>query len=288
MMRIAILGANGQLGSDLRKVLDGWDVTAFTRDDFDVTDFARTRAALTKAQPHAIVNTTAYHRVDDCETEAETAYAVNALAVLNLIRVANDIGARLVHFSTDYVFDGGSKAPYTEESAPLPLSVYGNSKLAGEYLVRTIAKRYLLIRTGGLYGIAGSRGKGGNFVETMLAKARAGDRIQVVDDQVVTPTYTGDLASQIAVMLDKDLSGLYHVTHEGSCSWFEFAQAVFDLSGLKPDLIPTTSDLYKTPAVRPKYSAMENARLKAAGLNRMPHWRDGLKSYLENKKSRNG
>jgi dTDP-4-dehydrorhamnose reductase len=226
--------------------------------------------------------------VDDCETQADTAYAVNVLALLNLVRVANDTGALLVHFSTDYVFDGAVTEPYTEQSPPWPLSVYGNSKLAGEYLVRTTAKRHLLIRSAGLYGVAGSRGKGGNFVETMLAKAARGERIQVVSDQVTTPTWTATLAEQVVLMLDGGFWGLCHATNEGACSWFEFAQAVFELSGVTANLAATTSDAYRTPAVRPRYSVLENARLKQAGLNRMPPWREALAGYLAARQSRKG
>src|SRR2546426_811876 len=182
-MKIALLGANGQLGQDLQQALRSHDVRAFTRKEFDVTDHVSARAMLMDVGPDVVLNTAAYHRVDDCETHADLAYAVNALAVLNLIRAANDIDAILVHFSTDYVFDGKAPQPYTERSEPFPLSVYANSKLAGELLVRTMAKKYLLIRTCGLYGRAGSQGKGGNFVETMLAKAKRGESIKVVDDQ---------------------------------------------------------------------------------------------------------
>jgi len=285
-MRIGILGANGQLGRDLVEALGAHDVKTYSRDDFDVTKHETARSALAEFQPHVVINTTAYHRVDDCETHPELAYSVNALAVLNLIRAANDLGAKLVHFSTDYVFDGATSQPYTEESTPLPLSVYGNSKLAGEYLVRSTAQRFILTRTCGLYGVAGSRGKGGNFVETMLAKARAGERIHVVADQIVTPTYTADLAHQIAAMLDADASGLFHVTNEGSCSWYEFALTIFELAGLEADLSPTSSGLYKTPAIRPKYSVLENARLKEMALNRMRHWRDALAAYLAEKQHR--
>src|SRR5919198_470343 len=170
-MKIALLGANGQLGRDLQHALRTHDVHALTRTDFDVTDHARAREALIDLRPEAVLNTTAYHRVDDCETQAELAYRVNALAVLNLIRVANELEAVLLHVSTDYVFDGKARRPYTESDVPFPLSVYGNSKLAGELLVRTLAKKYILIRTCGLYGKAGSQGKGGNFVQTMLRKA---------------------------------------------------------------------------------------------------------------------
>src|SRR5262249_9656721 len=155
---IAILGANGQLGQDLQRVLHDEHLHLFTRKDFDVTDHDRARVLLMDVRPDVILNTTAYHRVDDCETHAELAYRVNALAVLSLIRVANELDAVLVHISTDYVFDGKARLPYTEGSQPFPLSVYGNSKLAGELLVRTMAKRYFLIRTCGLYGAAGSQG----------------------------------------------------------------------------------------------------------------------------------
>jgi dTDP-4-dehydrorhamnose reductase len=285
MLRIAILGANGQLGSDLLKALSDHDLVPFTRDRFDVTDHQNTRTALMAAHPEVVINTTAYHRVDDCESQPETAYAVNVLAVLNLIRAANEIGAQFVHFSTDYVFDGVASEPYTEAAPPMPLSVYGNSKLSGEFIVRSLAPRHLLVRTCGLYGTAGSRGKGGNFVETMLSKARAGEKIRVVADQVLTPTYTADLASQVRLMLESKQKGLFHVTNEGMCSWFEFAQAIFELAGIQADLLPTTSDLYKTPAIRPKYSVLENARLKNLGLNRMRHWRDALSAYLVAKKN---
>jgi len=280
-MQIALLGANGQLGQDLQKALQAHRVWPFTRNEFDVTDHARARAALAELRPDVLLNTTAYHRVDDCETHADAAYAVNALAVLNLIRIANDLDATLVHVSTDYVFDGKTRQPYSERSEPCPLSVYGNSKLAGEFLVRTTAKKYVLIRTAGLYGAAGSQGKGGNFVQTMLAKARRKETIRVVNDQVVTPTYTADLANQIARVLAEGHSGLFHMTNEGSCTWYEFAQAIFELSNIDADLTPTTSDIYKTPAIRPRYSVLENARLKELGLNQMRQWRDALAAYLK-------
>jgi dTDP-4-dehydrorhamnose reductase len=279
-MKIALLGANGQLGQDLQRALQSRTVYALTRKDFDVTNHNRSREALMDLRPDVILNTTAYHRVDDCETQPEPAYAVNALAVLNLLRIANDLNAVLVHISTDYVFDGRAREPYSEESQPFPLSVYANSKLSGEFLVRTLAKKYFLIRSCGLYGAAGSHGKGGNFVQTMLAKAGRGEPIRVVDDQVVTPTYTVDLANQIARILPTEHFGLFHMTNEGACTWYEFAQAIFELSGVEANLMPTTSEIYKTPAIRPRYSVLENARLKQLGLNQMRHWRDALAAYL--------
>jgi dTDP-4-dehydrorhamnose reductase len=210
----------------------------------------------------------------------EAAYGTNVLAVLNLARVANELDAVLLHVSTDYVFDGASSVPYTERSEPFPLSVYGNSKLAGEYLVRSVARRYFLIRSCGLYGHAGSQGKGGNFVEAMLRKARLGERIQVVDDQIVTPTSTQDLASQIARLISTSHFGLFHATNEGSCSWYEFAQTIFELSGIRAEIAPVTTSAYRAPAARPPYSVLENSRLKELGLNGMRHWKEALADYL--------
>jgi dTDP-4-dehydrorhamnose reductase len=279
-MRIAILGANGQLGQDLQASLSGHDVAPLTRQDFDVTDHAKARDVLSTCKPELVVNLTAYHRVDDCESHPDLAFKVNACAVLNLVRVANDLHAKLVQFSTDYVFDGNSETPYTESSAPFPLSVYANSRLAGEYLVRSQAHRHVVIRTCGLYGRAGSQGKGGNFVETMLSKARNNEPIRVVSDQIVTPTSTKDLARQLAVLLPGPHEGLFHVTNEGSCSWFEFASAIFEIAGVAPGLSPTDSSSYAAPARRPRYSVLENRRLIDLGLNRMLHWRDALAEYL--------
>lgn len=281
-MNIALLGANGQLGQDLQRVLQPpHEVHAFTRERLDVTNHAQARSILMDLRPDVVLNTTAYHRVDDCETHPDLAYGTNVLAVLNLIRIVNDLNAILVHISTDYVFDGRARQPYTEKSEPFPLSVYANSKLAGELLVRAMARKHFLIRTCGLYGAAGSQGKGGNFVQTMLGKARRKEAIRVVHDQTVTPTYTLDLANQIARVLPTEHFGLFHMTNEGACTWFEFAQAVFEIAGVEADLAPTTSDAYKAPAVRPKYSVLENARLKELGLNQMRHWRDALAAYLK-------
>jgi dTDP-4-dehydrorhamnose reductase len=285
-MRIALLGSNGQLGRDLQVQLAGHELFPLTRAELDVTDHERARSILSGMKPQIVLNTTAYHRVDDCESRAELAYNVNALAVLNLARISNDLDAALVHFSTDYVFDGGSRTPYTEDSAALPLSIYGNSKLAGELLVRTMARRYFVIRTCGLYGYAGSSGKGGNFVETMLSKARNGDPIRVVNDQTLTPTSTLEVARQLPVLLRTTNYGLFHMTCEGSCSWYEFAGAIFELAGVAANLTPITSDVYKAPARRPHYSVLENARLKQLGLNQMHHWRDSLAEYLNSKMTR--
>lgn len=282
-MKIALLGANGQLAYDLKRTLAGHEIIGLTHRDLEVTDHSHTCNILYDIRPDVIINTAAYHRVDECESAREKAFAVNALAVLNLARVSNEIDAVLVHMSTDYVFDGKAAKPYTEQSLPAPLNVYANSKLAGEHFVQSVAQKYFLIRSCGLYGVAGSSGKGGNFVETMLRKARNGESIRVVADQVLTPTYTVDLSRQIMSLLETSRYGLFHATNEGSCSWYEFAGAIFEIAGLKPDFGPTTSDAYKTPAARPKYSVLENARLKELGLNAMRPWRDALAAYLREK-----
>jgi dTDP-4-dehydrorhamnose reductase len=282
-MRIALLGSNGQLGRDLLAQLAEHELFPLTRQEFDITDHRRARTVLSELKPDLVLNTTAYHRVDDCETHPELAYSVNVLAVLNLIRISNDLDATLVHISTDYVFDGKSSTPYTEESVALPLSIYGNSKLAGELLIRTMARKYFVIRTCGLYGVAGSRGRGGNFVEMMLSMAGNGESIRAVNDQTITPTSTLEVARQMKTLLSTTHYGLFHMTGEGACSWYEFATAILEFTGSSADLSPITSDFYKIPALRPRYSVLENAHLKRLGLNRMRHWREGLSEYLNSK-----
>ena len=287
-MKIALLGANGQLAFDLKRVLSGHEVVGFTRSDFNVTDRRAARERLFTSRPDVIVNTTAFHEVDLCESHAEEAFGVNAIAVFHIARLAEELEARLVHISSDYVFDGISVRPYSEDAIPRPISVYGNSKLAGENFVRSECEKHIVIRTCGLYGTAGSSGKGGNFVETMLRKAKAGEEIRVVDDQVVTPTSTADLAEQVGLLLEAGQHGLFHCTAEGSCSWHEFARAIFELSGLDAQLEPIDQSVYRTPARRPAYSVLDNARLNALGLNRMRLWRNGLADYLLEKHGSTG
>ena len=269
------------MGSDLRECLNGHELTAFTREDFDVRDQPAALEHLTRIRPDVIVNTTAFHQVDLCESRADDAFAVNTVAVYGLAAIANRLGAKLVHISTDYVLSGDGSRPLSEDDAPCPVNVYAQSKLAGEYVVRNVADRHLLIRTSGLYGAAGGAGRGGNFVETMIRKAGNGEHARIVDDQIVSPTWTGDLAPQIASMLDNDLEGLFHASAEGSCSWYAFATTVASLCGLAASFTATTSRAYGSPAPRPAYSVLENARLERLGLNRMLDWRDGLARYLQ-------
>ncbi|MBM4068450.1 MAG: dTDP-4-dehydrorhamnose reductase [Planctomycetes bacterium] len=282
-MRVLIIGARGQLGTDLVRELAGWDVSATTSAQLDVCDFGGTRRLLLDLRPELVINTSAYHRVDDCEHEAERAFLVNAHAVRNLAMVCAELDAVLTHFSTDYVFGGERDLPYTESDLPGPLSVYGNSKLSGEHMVRVCCPRHFIVRTCGLYGVAGASGKGGNFVETMLRLARDGKPIRVVDDQVLTPTYTLDLAKKIKELVETDAFGLYHLTSNSSCSWFEFAAKVFELTGVRADLAPTTSAAFAARAKRPAYSVLDNTRMRALGFQDMRPWQEALAAYLQEK-----
>ncbi len=283
-MRVAIVGAKGQLGHDLIRALSEWELIPLNHADLDVCDFQRVRDKLTDIKPRAVINTAAFHRVDDCEDEVEKAFLVNAYAPRHLAQVCADLECTLVHISTDYVFDGKKNAAYSEEDTPNPLSVYGNSKLAGEYFVRAICPKHLVVRTSGLYGIAGSSGKGGNFVETMIRLAREGKPIRVVNDQVLTPTHTKDLAQTLRQLIKIDRSGLYHVTNGGQCSWYDFAGKIFELLGSKPDFGPTTTASYKLKAMRPACSVLAHRQLERTGLDGPPHWHDALRAYLSEKK----
>jgi dTDP-4-dehydrorhamnose reductase len=279
-MTTLLIGANGQLGSELRHAFKDHDLVPLVRADMEFTDPAQVRNALRKYRPGLILNTAAYHRVDECEEHPERAFAVNAIAVRDLAIACRAFGAALVHFSTDYVFDGRQPRPYRETDPPGPLSVYATSKLAGEYFVRATLERYFVIRTCGLYGLAGSSGKGGNFAETMLRLAREGREIRVVGDQVLTPTSAKELARKVRQVVETDAYGLYHITNSGECSWYQFAAAIFELLGIQPGLSQTTSTAYGARATRPAYSVLENANLRSLGLDHLSYWRDALKEYL--------
>lgn len=281
-MKFVLIGAGGQLGVDFARLAAaaGHEVRGYAHAELDVTDAARLGEAIAAERPDAVVSTAAFHNVEACEREAAPAFAVNAIGALNLARACAAADAALAHFSTDYVFDGARRAPYLESDAPAPLNVYGASKAAGEMLARAHCRRHFVIRTTGLYGRAGSRGKGGNFVETMLRKARAGETIRVVGDQTLTPTSTVDLAAKTLELLGTEAYGLYHITNSGECTWHEFAAKIFELAGLAADLRRVSSAEFASPARRPAYSVLEKAALRAAGLEAPPPWPDALARYL--------
>ena len=283
-MKIVIVGAKGQLGSDLVKVLRPLhDLIPLTSADIQVTSPESVEAILRTHRPELVMNMAAFHKVDVCEDEIEPTFAVNTYGVRTLALACRAHNAALLHMSTDYVF-GGDKArttPYTETDAPAPINAYGISKLAGELFVRYLMERYYILRVCGLYGVAGSAGKGGNFVELMLRLAREGRPIKVVDDQRLTPTYTVDVACQIATLIETGRYGLYHATSQGDCTWYEFAAEIFRQSGLTPSLGKARTGDFGEKATRPAYSVLENRALQAVGLDRMRPWRDALAAYLQ-------
>ncbi len=283
-MKVAVIGANGQLGSDVCQVLaeSGFELLPLVLEQLDVTEEAAVREWFRSARPEAVINTAAFHHVEKCESDPQTAFRVNAVACRHLSRGANDASARLVHISTDYVFDGRVARPYRENDLPLPVNVYGNSKLAGEYFVRSMAERHWVVRVSGIFGRSPCIGKGGlNFVETMLKLAREKPEVRVVDDEFLTPTATLEVARQLARMLAAGApDGLYHATAQGSCSWYEFAAEIFRLAGVKTPLHRAAPGEFPIVVRRPKYSVLENSRLQELGLDGMAPWQDGLREYL--------
>jgi dTDP-4-dehydrorhamnose reductase len=271
-VRYLITGANGMLGRDLQSVLDDREVTALGRTDLDVTDAAAVAAAV--GGHDVVVNCAAYTKVDDAETHEDAAYAVNATGAGNLAAAAARVGARIVQVSTDYVFAGRATTPYAEDTPRDPISAYGRTKAAGEELVleRNPGGAYV-VRTAWLYGAHGP-----NFAKTMMSLAASRDTWSVVDDQLGQPTWTADLASQIVALLEADAPpGVYHGTNSGSATWFEFARAVLEESGLDPERItPTDSSAFVRPAPRPAFSVLGHDAWAAAGLAEMRPWRDAL------------
>ncbi len=287
-MKTLLIGANGQLGSDLLKVFQaaGDFVVPVTHAQFDVSSEEQVRQVIAAHKPDLVLNTAAYHRVEECEKKPALAFQVNGTGVMNLAIACKESGAVLAHFSTDYVFGGSPRdTPYEETDRRAPLSVYGASKVLGEHLLAAYTDRYFLIRTCGLYGVAGSAGKGGNFVETMLRKALAGEAIRVVDDQVLTPTYTRDLAEATRRLVLTGHFGLYHLTSEGQCSWYEFTRYLFEHSGIKAQLTPVKTSDFFSSVQRPAYSVLSKAKFRALGLS-IPSWQDALPRYLEERKQR--
>lgn len=280
-MRIALIGAMGQLGTDLLSLLseEANEVIPVPHSACDISNAEQVEHAVGPSKPDVVVNTAAFHKVEECEKNPGRAFEVNAIGALNLARTCHKHGAVLVHFSTDYVFGGDKRTPYEEFDCPMPLSVYGASKVAGEQLIAQSTERFLIVRTTGLYGHAGSSGKGGNFVETMLRKAAEGGTIRVVNDQTLTPTSTLDLAQAVCHLMKADVFGLYHVTCEGECSWFDFARQIFTTQNLQVDLVPAVTKDFPSSVQRPSYSVLSKSRLRNTGLT-MPAWEASLERYL--------
>lgn len=279
-MRVALLGASGQLGTDLRAALVGHEVVAFGHGDFDVRAAARARERLVACRPDAIVNTTAFHKVELCEEDPETAYAVNAIAPQRLAKVARELGARFVHLSTDYVYGGTGVRPLSEVVPPAPVQVYGTSKAAGEWLILLADPDALIVRSSGLYGVAGASGKGGNFIQTVIRLAREQGQLRIVHDQYLSPTYTADLAGAIVRLIERRATGIVHVTNSDSCSWYDLACQVVAIGNLNATVTPITTAEFGAQVRRPAYSALDNERWRTLGLEPLRPWRDALRAYL--------
>jgi dTDP-4-dehydrorhamnose reductase len=281
-MKIAIIGADGQLSNDLIRILKDEELFLLTIDDIRVEDREQTVRVIKDIRPDVLINTAAFHQVDRCEDERIPPFDVNCMGAINAASAAEQVGASYVFYSTDYVFgdDADRNSPYTEEDKPGPLSVYGFSKLAGEIGVRNVYQKHFVIRTCGLYGVKTSM-KGYNFPGLMMKLANERDEIRVVNDQRLTPTHTLDVARKTAELINTDYFGLYHMTNTGDCTWYEFTRYLFDLTGINTRLIPITTDEYPVKAKRPAYSVLDNKKLRSVGIQDLKHWQEALQEYLK-------
>jgi len=285
-LKVALIGAKGQLGSDIASHFsqcDRYQLTALTRDDIDITNPEKVQQVLTSQKFDVVINSAAYVRVDDCEQEFNTAFNVNAIAALNVARACRELDALCVYISTDYVFRGDRRVPYTESDVPDPINIYGTSKLTGEYLVKQTAKRSLILRISSVFGKAGASGKGGNFVETMLKKAKAGDPIKVVNDIFMSPTYTYDVARLLDELLQTDPTGIIHGANTGSCSWYEFATQVLKIAQIDHPIEAIPASEFPTKATRPMNSALISDRLADLTTFKMRPWQDAIAAYIQNR-----
>ena len=279
-MKVLVTGAGGQLGQALCQRLGPRLAWAGGRSELDVRDAAAVRKVVEEVRPDVVVNAAAYNQVDAAEAEPGEALAVNAEGPLHLARACRELGALLVHVSSDYVFDGRNSEPYREEDRPNPTSAYGVSKLAGELLVASATAEHLVVRTSAVFGAGGSRAKGGSFVERILARARAGEPLRVVADQVFSPTYAPDLAAGLLALVEAGARGLFHLTNQGACTWHEMATAALEMAGPRVAVQAIRTEDLDAPARRPAYSVLDNARYGALGLTPLRPWREALSEML--------
>lgn len=283
--RAAVFGAGGQLGVELVRELDarGYEVISFERARLDITNAERVERAIADADPKVVFNAAAYNQVDVAEREPHAAFEANGLAVRNIALACRQNDARLVHFSTDYVFDGTAGRPYTETDQVRPLGAYAVSKLAGELYAQAYLERPLIVRTSGVFGPGALQTARGNFPELMLRLARERKPIRVVEDHVASPTFAPALASRSIDFYERDLDGIFHAGGGRPISWFDHAKLIFAKAGMTADLQPTNEREYRTAARRPKFSALENARMKQAGIAPMPPLEEAVDLYLKSR-----
>lgn len=270
-MRILVLGSNGQLGSEILRVMQEHDLITATHAQIEISQSARMVEFASRVRPEAIINAAGYTDVDGCESSRERAFLVNAIGARNVAIASHKAGAELIHISTDYVFDGNKDGPYIECDLPRPLNIYGWSKLLGEKMAMEQNPNTFILRTAWLYGCVGR-----NFPKSILALAQEKEEICVVNDQLGTPCYAGDVARQIKHLMDTKSYGLYHCTSQGRCTWYDYARETIRLAGLQVRIVPVASSAYPRPARRPANSVLDNLMLRAQGLDVMPEWKDSL------------
>ena len=280
MKRVLITGGTGQLGSDLTTVLSAdAEVRALGHGDLDIADDDAVARLIEDFAPDTVFNCAAYHNVDLCETTEEMALRINAVAVKRMAQRCQDAGTKLVHFSTNYVFDGRRPDPYTEADLPAPRSAYAISKLAGEHCALAYCDSALVVRGSGLYGLHGSGQKGGNFVTRMIERAHSGDPIRMVSDQRLQPTFTRDLATAVIEAVESEATGLLHLTASGACSWLEFTEAIYEIAGIEAEIEPVTTSPGGTD--RPRNGVLARDRADALGLTPLRDWRAALEDYMQ-------
>ncbi len=281
--KAVVFGCRGQLGVELVAVLAerGYQVAGFDRSQVDISDGAQVERTFAQEDPAIVINAAAYNQVDVAEKEPAPAMLANGLAVRNLAMCCRQFDARLVHFSTDYVFDGTAGRAYTEEDATHPLGAYAVSKLAGELYAQAYLDHPLIIRTSGVFGPGGLQTARGNFIELMLRLAAGGKPIRVVDDHVASPTYAPVLAARSVDLVDRGLTGVFHVGGGQAISWFDYACMIFRIAGVQPEVKPTSEREFRTAARRPKYSALSNAKMERSGIEAFPPLEDAVRMYME-------
>lgn len=281
--KVVIFGGGGQLGVELCREFERrqWQVKKFDRQSLDITDSASVEQAVAQSEAQVVINAAAYNQVDIAEREPLPAYEANALAVRNLAMACRQSDTRLVHYSTDYVFDGTKGSPYVESDRPHPLGAYAVSKFAGELYAQAYLADPLIIRTSGVFGPGGMFTPRGNFVELMLRLAKGSNPIRVVADHVASPTYAPAMASRTADLVERNIAGLFHMGGGEAISWYDYAKLIFELAGISPALQPTDEREYRTAARRPKFSALSNHKLEEAGITPMPPLRDAIRDYLK-------
>lgn len=283
MKTVAIIGPNGQLGTDLVKTFTsrGWEVLPLRHSEIEITDIDSVNQTLKSLRFDWIINTAAFHKVDECEKDTAMAWHVNSLGQKNVGTIANERGARSVFISSDYVFSGEKGSPYFPNDPVSPVNAYGHSKAAGEVSTLSVSSQNIVMRISSVFGSAGSSGKGGNFVETILNKAKSGDELKVVGDIKMSPTYTVSAARKLEEALSRDFSGIFHGSNNGIASWHEFAKKILELTNIKANLIETFTD-WDNPLKRPRFSALSNME-SSLKFESFESWEEALEDYLNEK-----